>query len=58
MELIEVPKTGRKLPDTLSTTEIDQLIAAIDLSKPEMMNESLLFAFGTAIKLILKQMHI
>ena len=35
MELIEVPKTGRKLPDTLSTTEIDQLIAAIDLSKPE-----------------------
>lgn len=35
MELIEVPKTGRKLPDTLSTTEIDALIAAIDLSKPE-----------------------
>ncbi len=35
LELIEVPKTGRKLPDTLSTTEIDALIAAIDLSKPE-----------------------
>ena len=35
MELIEVPKTGRKLPDTLSTAEIDTLIAAIDLSKPE-----------------------
>ena len=35
MELIEVPKTGRKLPDTLSTTEIDALIAAIDLSTPE-----------------------
>ena len=35
MELIEVPKTGRKLPDTLSTAEIDNLIAAIDLSKPE-----------------------
>jgi integrase/recombinase XerD len=35
MELIEVPKIGRKLPDTLSTTEIDQLIAAIDLSRPE-----------------------
>ena len=35
LELIEVPKTGRKLPDTLSTTEIDGLIAAIDLSKPE-----------------------
>lgn len=35
MELIEVPKTGRKLPDTLSTSEIDGLIAAIDLSTPE-----------------------
>jgi len=35
MELIEVPKTGRKLPDTLSTKEIDALIAAIDLSTKE-----------------------
>jgi len=35
MELIEVPKTGRKLPDTLSVSEIDALIAAIDLSKEE-----------------------
>lgn len=35
MELIEVPKIGRKLPDTLSTTEIDSLIKAIDLSKDE-----------------------
>lgn len=35
LELIEVPKTGRKLPDTLSTTEIDLLIAAIDLTTPE-----------------------
>ncbi|HEX8270283.1 MAG TPA: site-specific tyrosine recombinase XerD [Flavobacterium sp.] len=35
MELIETPKTGRKLPDTLSLTDIDRLIAAIDLSKPE-----------------------
>ncbi len=32
MELIEVPKTGRKLPDTLSIAEIDNLINAIDLS--------------------------
>lgn len=32
MELIEVPKTGRKLPDTLSLQEIDRMIAAIDLS--------------------------
>lgn len=30
MELIEVPKIGRKLPDTLSVGEIDRLIAAIE----------------------------
>ncbi|MBO0331778.1 site-specific tyrosine recombinase XerD [[Muricauda] lutisoli] len=35
MDLIETPKIGRKLPDTLSEKEINQLIAAIDLSKPE-----------------------
>ncbi len=32
MELIEVPKIGRKLPDTLSVNEIDELIRAIELS--------------------------
>jgi integrase/recombinase XerD len=35
LELIEVPKTGRKLPDTLATDEIDALIQAIDLTTPE-----------------------
>lgn len=35
LELIETPKIGRKLPDTLSEDEIDQIINAIDLSKPE-----------------------
>ena len=35
LELIEVPKTGRKLPDILATEEIDALISAIDLSTPE-----------------------
>lgn len=35
IELIESPKIGRKLPDTLSEQEIDTLINAIDLSKPE-----------------------
>ncbi|MEQ8220186.1 MAG: site-specific tyrosine recombinase XerD [Arenibacter sp.] len=35
MELIESPKVGRKLPDTLSEEEINKLIGAIDLSKPE-----------------------
>ncbi len=35
MDLVESPKLGRKLPDTLSTEEIDSLIGAIDLSSPE-----------------------
>ena len=35
MELIESPRLGRKLPDTLSTNEIDSIINAIDLSKLE-----------------------
>lgn len=32
--LIEGPRLGRKLPDTLSVPEIDDLLAAIDLSTP------------------------
>ncbi|MDC3388593.1 tyrosine recombinase XerD [Flavobacteriaceae bacterium] len=35
LELIESPKTGRKLPDTLSLKDIDKLSSAVDLSKPE-----------------------
>jgi len=35
MDLIETPKIGRKLPDTLSEKEINQLIDAIDLSNPQ-----------------------
>lgn len=35
LELIESPKIGRKLPDTLSEEEIDLIIAQIDLSKPQ-----------------------
>ena len=35
MDLIESPKIGRKLPDNLSLKEINALIGAIDLSKPE-----------------------
>ena len=34
-ELIESPKIGMKLPDTLSIEEIDCLISAIDLSHPQ-----------------------
>jgi integrase/recombinase XerD len=33
--LLEAPKIGRKLPEVLSVKEIDDLIDAIDLSKPE-----------------------
>lgn len=33
LDHIETPKIGRKLPDTLSTSEIDELIKAIDLTK-------------------------
>ncbi|MCL4139649.1 UNVERIFIED_CONTAM: hypothetical protein GTU68_035364 [Idotea baltica] len=34
-DLLETPKIGRKLPDTLSEEEINQLILAIDLSHPQ-----------------------
>ena len=34
-ELLESPKKQRKLPDTLSINDINRLIAAIDLSKPD-----------------------
>lgn len=34
-DLLETPKIGRKLPDTLSPVEIDKLIRAIDLSHPQ-----------------------
>lgn len=35
LELIESPRLGRKLPDTLSVEEIDNLIDAVDLSSKE-----------------------
>jgi integrase/recombinase XerD len=34
-QLLESPRLGRKLPDTLSVEDINNLIDAIDLSKPE-----------------------
>ncbi|WP_295123956.1 site-specific tyrosine recombinase XerD [uncultured Chitinophaga sp.] len=46
-QLLEAPKTRRKLPDVLSFTEIEQLIGALDLSKPE----------GTRNKAILETMY-
>jgi integrase/recombinase XerD len=42
-ELLESPKIRRKLPDTLSYEEINKIIAALDLSKPEgMRNKAIL----------------
>jgi integrase/recombinase XerD len=35
VELIDSPKIGRKLPDTLSIEEINRIVGAIDLSSPE-----------------------
>lgn len=35
LELLEAPKIGRKLPDTLSQDEVDTLLSAIDLSHPQ-----------------------
>lgn len=34
-ELLEQPKIGRKLPEVLTIEEIDAIIQAVDLSKPE-----------------------
>lgn len=42
-ELLEAPKLGRKLPDTLSVEEIDKIFTGIDHSKPEgMRNRAML----------------
>lgn len=35
LELIESPRLGRKLPDTLNVADINNLVASIDLSKAE-----------------------
>jgi integrase/recombinase XerD len=41
--LLEAPKLQRKLPDTLSFGEIENIIAAIDLSKPEGVRNKAIF---------------
>ncbi|WP_282456308.1 tyrosine-type recombinase/integrase [Chitinophaga sedimenti] len=46
-QLLDAPKTSRKLPDVLSFEEIEQLIAQLDLSKPE----------GTRNKAIIETMY-
>jgi len=42
-ELLESPRLSRKLPDTLNIIEINQLIDAIDASKPEGMRNKAMF---------------
>lgn len=50
--LLESPKMSRKLPDTLSIIEINQLIDAIDLSRPEgMRNKAMLeILYGSGLR--------
>jgi integrase/recombinase XerD len=47
LELIEMPKIARKLPDVLSISEVEDIIESIDLSKPE----------GTRNRAILEMMY-
>lgn len=47
VDLIEAPKIGRKIPDTLSLNEINNLINAIDLAHPQ----------GTRNKAILETLY-
>jgi integrase/recombinase XerD len=65
-QLLESPRLGRKLPDTLSVEDINQLIAAIDLSKPEgIRNKAMLetlFSCGLRVSelvgLLLSNLHL
>ncbi len=50
-DLIEAPKIGRKLPDTLSEDEINQLISAIDYSFGYLSFVVLIVAFQPLIPL-------
>lgn len=51
-ELLEAPRIRRKLPDTLSYHEINKLIAAIDLSKPEGVRDKAIFEtlYGSGLR--------
>jgi integrase/recombinase XerD len=51
-ELLESPRTGRALPDTLNIEDINRLFAAIDLSTPEgERNKTILeFLYGCGLR--------
>lgn len=51
-ELLESPKTGLRLPEVLTVQEIDRIISAIDLSKPEgQRNKAMLeVLYGSGIR--------
>lgn len=51
-ELLESPRLGRELPDTLSIEDIDRLFSAIDLSTPEgERNKTILeFLYGCGLR--------
>jgi integrase/recombinase XerD len=51
-ELLEAPRTGRQLPDTLNINDIDRMFAAIDLSTPEgERNKTILeFLYGCGLR--------
>lgn len=55
MELIEVPKIGRKLPDTLSTAEIDALIDGIPL--PGQLDDDEGYKIGVRNKAMLEVLY-
>ena len=54
--LLESPKLSRKLPDTLSINEINSLIDALDLSKPEGMRNNafleMLYGCGLRVSVV------
>ncbi len=51
-ELLEAPRTGRQLPDTLNINDIDRIFAVIDLSTPEgERNKTILeFLYGCGLR--------
>ncbi|MDQ0106385.1 integrase/recombinase XerD [Chitinophaga terrae (ex Kim and Jung 2007)] len=56
-QLLEAPKTSRKLPDVLTFEEIEQMIAAIDLVDPRKKEDEGIIYEGYRNKAILETMY-